>query len=50
VRLEVFMVMEIKVAYFWVPTLKMEVAWSSETLVSYHITVWHHNSEDLYLN
>jgi hypothetical protein len=27
-------------------TLKMEAARSSEMLVSYHITTWHHNTED----
>jgi hypothetical protein len=25
---------------------KMEAAWVAETSVSYHVTTWHHNSED----
>jgi hypothetical protein len=28
-------------------TLKMEAAWFSKTLVSYHNTAWHYNPEDL---
>jgi len=31
-------------------TLKMETAISSESLISYHITTWHHNPEDHNLN
>jgi hypothetical protein len=33
-----------------VVTLKMEVAWNSETLVSHHNTTWRHNPEDLDLS
>jgi hypothetical protein len=28
-------------------TMKMDEAWSSETLVFYHIITWCHNPEDL---
>jgi hypothetical protein len=31
-------------------TLKMGIAWSSETVVSYHITTWIHNPENHNLN
>jgi len=31
-------------------TLKMEAAWSTETLIFYHYTAWRHSPEDLDLN
>jgi hypothetical protein len=31
-------------------TLKMKVAWASETLVSYHLIIHHHDPEDHNLN
>jgi len=51
---------KIQVVVFWIMTpcivmvgyrrfggMKMLTAWSSEMLLSNHITTWHHNSEDL---
>jgi hypothetical protein len=57
VRFKVFMVIKIQVMVFWAVmshsyvveyyfTVKMDTAWSSKMLVSYHITTQHHNLED----
>jgi len=57
VRYNVFMVVKIQVKVFWI-VMPCSVqrsmpspssAGTSETLVSYHNTTWHHNQEDLYL-
>jgi hypothetical protein len=53
------MAVKIQVEFFWVVTprsdlvgyqhftLNMEAAWTSETIVSYYNTTWHHNPEEL---
>jgi hypothetical protein len=53
-KVEVFTPMNIQVVVFWVVTpcndtnftLKMEAVRFSETLVSFHISIWHDNAED----
>jgi hypothetical protein len=59
---EAFTAVMIEVDVFWGVTpcsavvgyqrfiLKIETAWTSETLISYHNTTWRHNPEDLDLN
>jgi hypothetical protein len=65
-RFEVFIAVKIQVQVFWVvkprnfavgyqsfrgpSILKMEVVWTSETLVSYYNATRRHNPEDLDLN
>jgi hypothetical protein len=39
-KFEDFIAVKVQVKFF---TLKMEVAWTSEMFVSYHITTWGHN-------
>jgi len=40
------MMMKIQVAMFLVFSFKMEAAWSSKTLVFYHITTYRQNAYD----
>jgi len=44
VRFDVFMVMMIQGLVSWV--VKMKVAWSSKTVVSYHIIIQCHNPKE----
>jgi len=66
VTLETFTVMKIHIMVFWVMTWSIDVvgyvcfggscysifsaAWSSETIVSYHITTLSHNPDDYNIN